>query len=390
MSGSSAGRAESSNNRGAMQSDAKPTFRSVKTSMAHAALRSKRVWVGLAIAAACLFFLFRETDWAALRTALLQADYRWIVIALPVFIAGYFVRGLRWHHLLAPVRRVPTRALMPYLVIGFMANNVLPGRAGEFIRPYLAGERLGISRSASFATVVLERIFDGLTMLAIFGIASAFLSTRVERVVMDPTFMIFGHSGAEFYRWIRLSILAATGIFAGLLLAAFAAIHFKEHSLALATRLAKQLPGTLHTKVEDILHRFVSGLEVLRSWVDLVRVFALSLLAWMLEGATYYLVAQGFHLTPSFGSILILMALVNLAIMVPSSPGGWGPFEVAGVGYLKFLRVPEPAAIAYVLVVHSIIIVPITAWGGYFMARQGLSLGDIERRKQAADAGAPP
>ncbi len=360
-------------------------IRSVKTSTAHAALRSKRVWVGLAIAAACLFFLFRETDWTALRTALLQADYRWILIALPIVITGYLVRALRWHHLLAPVRRVPTRALLPYLVIGFMANNVLPGRVGEFIRPYLAGERLGISRTASFATVVLERIFDGLTMLAIFGIASAFLSTRVERVVMDPTFVIFGHSGAEFYHWIRLSILAATGIFAGLLLTAFAAIHFKERSLTLATRLAQQLPGTLHTKVEDILHRFVSGLEVLRSWVDLVRVFALSLFAWMLEGTTYYLVAQGFHLTPSFGSILILMALVNLAIMVPSSPGGWGPFEVAGVGYLKFLRVPEPSAIAYVLVVHSIVIVPITAWGGYFMAREGLSLGDIERREGDAE-----
>ena len=106
----------------------------------------------------------------------------------------------------------------------------------------------------------------------------------------------------------------------------------------------------------------------------------------MLEGTTYYLVAQGFHLTPSFGSILILMALVNLAIMVPSSPGGWGPFEVAGVGYLKFLRVPEPSAIAYVLVVHSIIIVPITAWGGYFMAREGLSLRAIEPKEEDAEA----
>lgn len=354
--------------------------------MAHTALRSKRLWIGLAVAAACLFFLFRETDWAALRTALLQADYRWIVIALPVFITGYLVRGLRWHYLLAPVRRVPTRALLPYLVIGFMANNVLPGRVGEFVRPYLAGERFGISRTASFATVVLERIFDGLTMLAIFGVSSAFLSMRVERVVMDPNFVIFGHGGAEFYRWIQLSILVATGLFAGLLLAAFAAIRFKEQSLAVATRLARQLPESLHTKVEAILHRFVSGLEVLSSWVDLMQVFGLSLLAWMLEGATYYLVAQAFHLTPSFASILILMALANLAIMVPSSPGGWGPFEVAGVGYLKFLRVPEPSAIAYVLVVHAIVIVPITAWGGYFMAREGLSLREIERRE--GDAGA--
>src|ERR1700752_2343939 len=187
--------------------------------MHRARLGRKRIWIGFVVAAACLFFLLRVTDWAALRSAFLRADYRWIVIALPVFLSGYLVRGLRWHHLLAPIQRVPTRGLLPYLVIGFMANNVLPGRVGEFVRPYLTGKRFGISRTASFATVVLERVFDGLTMLAVFGLSSAFLSTRVQRAMSDPDFNILGHSGAEFYHWIRLSILAATVIFTGLLFA---------------------------------------------------------------------------------------------------------------------------------------------------------------------------
>jgi len=354
--------------------------------MAHTALKRKRVWIGFVVAVACLFFLFRAIDWTALGSAFRSADYGWILIALPVFLSGYLVRGLRWHHLLAPIQRVPTRGLLPYLVIGFMANNVLPGRVGEFVRPYLAGKRFGISRTASFATVVLERVFDGLTMLAVFGLSSAFLSTRVERAMSDPDFNILGHSGAEFYHWVRLSILAATVIFTGLLLAAFVTITFKDQSFGLATRLAKQLPSTVARKVESVLHRFVSGLEVLRSRTDMLYVFALSLVAWVVEGVTYYLVAQAFHLPLSFASILMLMALVNLAIMVPASPGGWGPFEIVGVGYLKVLRVPEPSAIAYVLIVHSIIIVPITAWGGYFMAREGLSLREIERSAGEVEA----
>src|ERR1051325_4411063 len=103
--------------------------------MAYTALKRKRVWLGFAVAAACLFFLFRATDWTALGSAFLRADYGWIVIALPVFLAVYPGRGLRWILLLAPIQRVRTRGLLPYLVIGFMANTVLPGRVGEFVRP---------------------------------------------------------------------------------------------------------------------------------------------------------------------------------------------------------------------------------------------------------------
>jgi uncharacterized protein (TIRG00374 family) len=308
------------------------------------------------------------------------------VIALPVFLCGYVVRGQRWHHLLAPIQRVPTRRLLPYLVVGFMANNVLPGRVGEFVRPYLAGKRLGISSAASFATVVLERVFDGLTMLLIFGVGSALLSTRIQQAAMNTEFSILGHGGAEFYHWIRVSILAAAFIFIGLLVLAFTAITFKERFFSGASRMAEHLPRGIRSKVGEILRRFVSGLEVLRSRAEMVSVFAFSLVAWALEGMTYYLVAWAFHLGLSFPAILMLMALVNLAIMVPASPGGWGPFEIVGVGYLKMLRVPEPSAIAYVLMVHSMVIVPITAWGGYFMVREGLSLRDVEQN--ATDVGA--
>ena len=341
------------------------------------ARRRSRLWVGLLLAAACLLLVFRATDWTALGSAFRRADYGWIVLALPAFLFGYVIRGLRWHYLLAPIQRVPTRRLLPYLVIGFMANNVFPGRMGELVRPYLAGKRLGISSAASFATVVLERILDGLTMLLIFSTGSALLSTRVQQAA-NSEYSILGHSAAEFYHWVHVSILAAAFLFSSLLMLGFMAITFQERFFGSATRLARHLPLGIRTKGEEMLRRFVSGLAVLQSRAEMVSVFAFSVVAWAFEGMTYYFVARAFHLGLSFGAILMLMALVNLAIMVPASPGGWGPFEIVGVGYLKLLGVPEPSAIAYVLIVHSMIIVPISAWGVYFMAREGLSLREIE------------
>ncbi len=339
----------------------------------------KRVWLGLIIAAACFVFIFRKTDWAALGTAYSQADYKWFLLALPLYLFGYVLRGVRWHYLLAPIQKVPTRKLLPYLIIGFMANNIFPGRLGEFVRPYLSGKKFGISKSASFATVVLERVFDGLTMLAIFGISSALLTQRLEAKISDPSFTVLGRPGAEVYGWIRAAIFAATFLFLSLLVVAIVAIAFKERSLALASALSAKLPHGLHDRVEPVLHKFVEGLEVLKSKTELFFVLVLSLAAWGLEGVTYYLVAQAFSLEPSFASILMLMAVVNLSIMIPSLPGGLGPFEVAGIGFLRLLSVGEATAKAYVLIVHALILFPITVWGLIAMAKEGISMKQIEK-----------
>src|SRR5689334_5942605 len=143
-------------------------------------LRNWRLWLGLAISVVFIALAVRGQNLGQVRRALGEADYRYLPFALVLYFAGVGVRALRWQALLAPVRRLPVRTLFPVVVIGYMANNILPWRIGEFVRGYVLREREGIPTSASLATIAVERIFDGLTMLAFLLVASLFIPLDAE------------------------------------------------------------------------------------------------------------------------------------------------------------------------------------------------------------------
>src|SRR5579863_9989320 len=120
-------------------------------------LNKKLVWFGFAFMAAMFFLLLRNIDWKDLWSAFAQFRAIWIIPSLAVYLLGYIIRGFRWEVLLSPIKKCNFQSLFPTLVIGFMANNLLPARAGEFVRAYLNGTKEKISRSASLATILLER-----------------------------------------------------------------------------------------------------------------------------------------------------------------------------------------------------------------------------------------
>src|SRR5581483_1514848 len=124
-----------------------------------------RTWIGFAFIGVTFYFLFRNIDWNKMLEAFSQFQLVWLIPALFIYLLGYIIRGFRWVVLLSPVKKCTFKSLFPTLIIGFMANNVLPARAGEFIRAHLNGKKEGLSRSASLGTIILERLFDGMAML---------------------------------------------------------------------------------------------------------------------------------------------------------------------------------------------------------------------------------
>src|SRR5207248_9014715 len=120
-------------------------------------LKNWRFWLGLLVSLCFLWLALRGQDLRQVRRALGEADYRYLAPALLLYFAGVWVRALRWRHLLAPVRRLSARALYPVVVVGYMANDVLPWRLGEVVRAYALRERAGVSTSATLATIAVER-----------------------------------------------------------------------------------------------------------------------------------------------------------------------------------------------------------------------------------------
>src|SRR3990170_8389661 len=143
-------------------------------------LRSRRVWLGFAISLAFLALFFYQTDWDEIRDAFGNANYVIALASLPVYFVGIWVRTVRWQYLLRPVARVKTQRLYPVVLIGLMANNLIPARAGELVRAYILGEREQVSKAASLGTIAVDRLFDGLTLIPMLVVIAPFVSGDEE------------------------------------------------------------------------------------------------------------------------------------------------------------------------------------------------------------------
>ncbi len=320
-------------------------------------LKNWRFWLGMAISLVFLWLALRGQDLAQVRRALTEADYRAVLPALVLYFAGVWVRALRWRHLLAPVRRLTARALYLVVVIGYMANDILPLRLGEFVRAYVLREQAGVRKSASLATIAVERIFDGLTMLGFLLLASLFIPFDAQ---------------------LRRVAAVATAIFAVLLLALVVIVASGPVRARLLALLARLLPAPLAARLAGMVESFVGGLQVLRSWGDLAAVAALSVLAWLCEGAMYLVIARGFDLPLGVAGALLTTAVANLATLIPASPGYYGTFE-AGVQLVLTgaLGIAREQALSYAIVVHAALYFPVTLWGLYYWSRASLSWGVI-------------
>jgi hypothetical protein len=162
---------------------------------------------------------------------------------------------------------------------------------------------------------------------------------------------------------------------------------FKKRTVQVINYFISHAPKKHHEKLARIAHTFLDGLKILKNAKETFLVMAASLAAWTCEFSTFFLVAYGFQLAPEplhFNSAALLMAIVNLGLMVPSTPGGLGIFEAIGVTLLSIYNVPNHTALAYIVTVHLLVFLPITLLGYYFLHHEGLSLKTIsqERKKR--------
>jgi hypothetical protein len=328
-------------------------------------MRSWRVWLGFSVSLLFLFLALRGQDFSLIWESLRTADYIWLLPALVMYFLGVGVRTLRWDYLLRPVERIPPVRLFPIVVIGYMANNVLPLRAGELVRSYALSARYGVRKTASLGTIAVERIFDGLTMLLFVVVASWSVSlTNDLRNVVAVASVLF----------VVLLLGLGTVVFAPGL---------RDRLIAVAVRL---LPASAGAKLERMAGSFVEGLGILRRRFELVVVATTSVVAWLLEASMYLLIAEAFSLNLSLGEVLMVTAVANLATIIPSSPGYVGPFEAGVLLVLSgALGLPRELALSYAVVVHAALYFPVTALGFVFWWRESLSWKEIRRAERLTE-----
>lgn len=333
-------------------------------------VRSWKFWVGLVISAIFLTIALRGLDLKLFQQIVREANYWWLLPGVAVYFVGVWLRTWRWRTMLLPISPIPAARLFPTVVIGYMGNNVYPARAGEVLRSYVLRRNEGVPMSASLATVVLERLFDGLVMLL-------FIFVTLPFAPVPPSF-----------RWLlfTLSAIFLSALLVFMLLAARPQRMSRLYAL-LVDRLA---PAAWRPKLHGIFDRFVIGLQSLRSPRDLLLIMLVSTVIWLIETLTYWFVMQAFPLNVSFSVLMLMTAVVNLFTTIPSTPGYVGTFHAPGIAVLMQFGVPQPIATGYTVVLHIALWLPITLLGAYHMLRQSIGWGDMERaaalkQRQAAE-----
>ena len=322
--------------------------------------------IGFAVTFVFLGLIVWKMNPAELADALRSANYAYVVPAALCTLLSYVLRTVRWREILRPTKLVPVRRLFPVLMIGFMANNVLPARLGEFVRAYTLGEKEQVSKSLGFATIMLERLLDGLTLLGFLLVLS-----RLVRMTSDEVTLTY----------VATAIFAAATAFVILLLVR------EDLALRLLRWAVRPLPRGLAHQISDKAGYFILGLHALRNKWTVLALFALSVVIWSVEAASYFLILRAFgvgsDLLSTLEPALLMLVVVNLGIMIPSAPGYVGLFEGAAILALGTFGIPRELAFAIGVVSHGIQWFLVTGIGFLCLMREGLSLSQIRGEGKA-------
>jgi uncharacterized protein (TIRG00374 family) len=318
----------------------------------------KKLVIGILISIVFLYLAFRKVDYVELWDALKGANYWYILPNVMVVIFSMWMRAIRWKFMVNPIKKVGLGSLFSSVMIGFMANNVLPARLGEFIRAYSLGSKEKMSRSATFATIMIERIFDGFSLLFILWLS----------LLMYP----------EFPGWVK----KASNLFLLMNIATLGFLVLIEVKRELAVKffnlVFRFLPSSLSSRGSEIVEKFISGLAVFRNIPSLLWILGWSILIWVVVGISNYFIFLAFDQHPAIFASFILLGIVSLAVMLPSSPGFVGTFHYACVASFVILNLNETVSRPFSIVLHASQYIPITLIGLYYLRKEHLSLRTIE------------
>ena len=308
-----------------------------------------RFWAGVVVSVVTLALLVLLVDRRELWEALRTANYLYLAPAIVLYFIGQWFRALRWQYLLSPIASISARRLYPVIIIGYMANNVLPARLGELVRAvYLSRREREVSVPASIATLSVERLYDGLTLLALGAVAAPILLAAG----------LFSDASLAYRSTAIVLMAGVVGSFVAALVI-LTALACSQRTLSWFIGLTGLLPARFRVIAADIVVSFVEGLGALNSPTKHATLFVGSLPVWLAEAGVYLIVAYSFNLDAYFTSFWFLTLAVvlvtvtsNLITAIPASIGGIGAFEVVAQQTLVGLGVGAATAASYSVAVH--------------------------------------
>lgn len=328
--------------------------------------KKTKVLFGLAVSVVSATVLAFIIDWREFGRSLARVNYWYLIPAMACIVGSYFCRALQWRYILGRVRRLPVYSLFRIIMIGFFANTVLPARLGELVRAYLLAREHKLSKGTALGSVIVERLMDGAILFLILASLSILIPAKIAGIAAGITTGFIVYLGVVgFFVLFYFNRNAAVGV-----------IKFT------VGRFSKR--GAV--KTINFVDKFIHGFSCFRSPSDLLKAFFYSAGVWFLIACSFYFVNLGFEFSTSLPvyAPFLLLAIENIAVAVPSSPGFIGTMEFGIIGGLKIIRpsLSRHEGLSYAVVVHVVQLLPAVLLGFYYLWTQHLTIADLTKAEE--------
>ncbi len=324
-----------------------------------------RILAAVGVTLGCLYFALRGADWGEIRIVLARTRLEWVVAMMVVSVGTIWIRALRWRVLLRSVAPPALRPFFSATAVGFMANMLLPLRAGEIIRPVLLGRQTRIPTSTALASVLLERLLD--LLLLFFFLLGISFTLPVEATMRRASFVV-------------------AAIVAGILVLIVGLLRNQERALGAVRRIFRRLPGRAGDGVADVLEGFLGGVAAITDARTIVALFGYSFAVWAVIAVTFGCGLRALDVqVPMVAASVTLVVVVAAFVSLPQAPGFVGTWQAGCVAALGFFEISKEEAIGYSLVTHVAQVVVIVALGIACLVSDNVGLRELASLAQRTE-----
>jgi hypothetical protein len=315
-----------------------------------------KFFLGIVSSAFFLALALRNVSFAELFKALAQANYFFLIPSLILTFLVYGCRAIRWHYMLIPIKPVKISRLFNITVIGFMVNNILPIRIGELARAYILGKRESLSKSLAFATIIIERLLDGLTILSF----------------LIPIVLLF-----SFPRWLKQTGIVFLILYLGVIVFLFLLNFFSQKLIQIFEKLIAPFSPWFAKRFGRMLMSFCEGLKIFKTKKQVFWICCFSYFIWVGYSLILMAFLYAFHINVPFYAPFLLLVIMATGVAIPSSPGFIGTLQFFCVTGLALFGVPKSEALGFSIVFHASQYIPVTLLGFFFMWKEHLHFKEI-------------
>ena len=330
----------------------------------------KRKILALVITLTLLGIIFYKINWHELLATFKDFNFKNMIYIVPLYVLTLYLRGIRWKALLLNNEKYSSLHLGEVFTVGSMLNIFLPARAGDVYRAYYLGTVKGEKKMKVFGSIILERTFDGICVFLI---------------LLSAVLMYFKE------RWILNLAYGIGALFIGSLLIFYLIFKFNKIDLICLKliNLANKLPEKLSIQLSRIIFKvcsyvksFMEGFGVLDNFKCTMIAFLTSLIIWGIECYVAYLIVDSFDLGLRFAAGLFVISLISFSTMLPSTSVFLGPYQYAYILALGIFHIQKSTALAVSAVHQAILMLMLTAIGGFYLMKFNISINDIKKLKE--------